>query len=110
MADQRPVQSVQPIGSTGGDIEIRDPASGEVLMTWHGLRQQNQKAEANRITACPISSCRKTAASRTTSSAFAVTSSPALSRTKRFEAANDDYSSDHGQSPWPTVLPKPLPG
>ena len=29
----------------GEDIEIRDPASGEVLMTWHGLAPAEPESE-----------------------------------------------------------------
>ena len=77
----------------GEDIEIRDPASGEVLMTWHGLRQQNQKAEGKPNYCLSDFVLSKDSGQQDYIGAFAVTGGLGIEpHVKRFEAANDDYS------------------
>ncbi len=75
------------------DIEIRDPASGAVLMTWRGLRQQNQKA-AGKPNYCLADFIVAAETGRQDYiGAFAVTGGLGIEpHVKRFEAAHDDYS------------------
>jgi 5-methyltetrahydrofolate--homocysteine methyltransferase len=77
----------------GDDIEIyRDEARRERLMTWHNLRQQNQKptGRANLCLADFIAP--KASGVQDWIGAFAVSAGGIEQRVAAFEAANDDYS------------------
>jgi hypothetical protein len=55
------VYGLWPANSAGDDIEIyADEKRERVLMTWHNLRQQNEKPAAIPTSASPISSRRRT--------------------------------------------------
>ncbi|MDN0081296.1 methionine synthase [Crenobacter sp. SG2305] len=80
------------------DIEIRDPATDQVAMVWHNLRQQIPKAPANDDPAKPNWCLADFVVPRETGKtdylgAFAVTAGIGIDEhVARFEAANDDYS------------------
>jgi 5-methyltetrahydrofolate--homocysteine methyltransferase len=77
----------------GEDIEIRNPASGEVLMHWHGLRQQNQKADGKPNYCLSDFVLPKDSGTQDYIGAFAVTGGLGIEpHVKRFEAAHDDYN------------------
>jgi 5-methyltetrahydrofolate--homocysteine methyltransferase len=75
------------------DIEIYlDDARSERLMTWHNLRQQNQKP-AGRANLCLADFVApKASGVRDWVGAFAVSAGGIEERIARFEAAHDDYS------------------
>ncbi|MCW3480864.1 methionine synthase [Neisseriaceae bacterium JH1-16] len=80
------------------DIEIRDPATDQVAMVWHNLRQQIPKAPVNDDPAKPNWCLADFVVPRETGKtdylgAFAVTAGIGIDEhVARFEAANDDYS------------------
>jgi 5-methyltetrahydrofolate--homocysteine methyltransferase len=75
------------------DVEIYlDDARSERLMTWHNLRQQNQKP-AGRANLCLADFVAPRASGvRDWVGAFAVSAGGIEERVARFEAAHDDYS------------------
>ncbi|GGP23898.1 methionine synthase [Silvimonas iriomotensis] len=82
-----------PANSVGDDIEIYDPQTGEKLMAWHTLRQQNAKAEGKPNWALSDFIAPKTSGKTDYIGAFAVTGGLNIDpHVKRFEDANDDYS------------------
>jgi 5-methyltetrahydrofolate--homocysteine methyltransferase len=88
------VLGLWPANSVGDDIEIyADEQRDRVLMTWHNLRQQNQKPAGN-----PNQCLADFVADRDSGipdyvGAFAVTTGVGIeTRLKEFAAKNDDYS------------------
>ena len=77
----------------GDDVEVyRDEARAERLMTWHNLRQQNQKP-AGRANLCLADFVApKEAGVADWIGAFAVCAGGIDERVAAFEAANDDYN------------------
>ena len=74
------------------DIELYDPASGEKLMTWHGLRQQNQKAAGKPNWSLADFVAPKESGKTDYLGAFAVTAGLGIDEhVARFEAEHDDY-------------------
>ncbi|MDR3429738.1 methionine synthase [Silvimonas sp.] len=77
----------------GEDIEIYDPASGNTLMTWHNLRQQNVKAAGKPNWCLADFIAPKDSGKTDYIGAFAVTGGIGIDpHVKAFEDANDDYS------------------
>ncbi|UXY15061.1 methionine synthase [Chitiniphilus purpureus] len=82
-----------PANSINEDIEIYDPASGQVLMTWHTLRQQNVKAAGKPNWCLADFIAPKASGKQDYIGAFAVTGGIGIDpHVKAFEDANDDYS------------------
>ena len=83
-----------PANSIGDDIEIyADEKRDRVLMTWHNLRQQNQKPPGNPNQCLADFVAPKDSGLADYLGAFAVTSGLGIdARVKEFEAKNDDYS------------------
>ena len=87
-----------PAASNGDDIEIyADESREKTLMTWHNLRQQNEKASdrANLCLADFVAPKRlfETAGVKDYAGAFAVTAGIGIdARVKAYEAAHDDYN------------------
>ncbi|HEX7558706.1 MAG TPA: vitamin B12 dependent-methionine synthase activation domain-containing protein, partial [Usitatibacter sp.] len=83
-----------PANSVGDDIEIyADEKRDRVLMTWHNLRQQNQKPPGNPNQCLADFVAPKDSGLADYLGAFAVTSGLGIdARVKEFEAKNDDYS------------------
>jgi 5-methyltetrahydrofolate--homocysteine methyltransferase len=82
-----------PANSVGDDIEIyADEKRDRVLMTWHNLRQQNQKPPGNPNQCLADFVAPKDSGLADYLGAFAVTSGLGIdARVKEFEAKNDDY-------------------
>ncbi|WP_018149884.1 methionine synthase [Leeia oryzae] len=77
----------------GEDIEIYDPQTGEVLMTWHNLRQQNIKGAGKPNWCLADFIAPKETGIKDFIGAFAVTGGIGIDpHVKHFEEANDDYS------------------
>ncbi|WP_035054660.1 methionine synthase [Andreprevotia chitinilytica] len=77
----------------GEDIEIYDPATGNTLMTWHNLRQQNIKAAGKPNWCLADFVAPKESGQTDYLGAFAVTGGIGIDpHVERFEKANDDYS------------------
>ncbi|MFL6571419.1 MAG: methionine synthase, partial [Burkholderiales bacterium] len=77
----------------GDDIEVyRDEARAERLMTWHNLRQQNQKPTGRANLCLADFVAPKEAGVPDWIGAFAVCAGGIDERVAAFEAANDDYS------------------
>ncbi|WP_283151273.1 methionine synthase [Silvimonas soli] len=77
----------------GEDIEIYDPATGNTLMTWHNLRQQNVKAAGKPNWCLADFIAPKDSGKTDYIGAFAVTGGIGIDpHVKAFEDANDDYS------------------
>ncbi|WP_432722742.1 methionine synthase [Jeongeupia wiesaeckerbachi] len=77
----------------GEDIEIYSPETGEVLMTWHNLRQQNIKAAGKPNWCLADFIAPKESGIADYIGAFAVTGGIGIDpHVKAFEDANDDYS------------------
>jgi 5-methyltetrahydrofolate--homocysteine methyltransferase len=77
----------------GDDIEVyRDEARAERLMTWHNLRQQNQKPTGRANLCLADFVAPKEAGRPDWIGAFAVCSGGIDERVAAFEAANDDYN------------------
>ncbi|GAA5785277.1 methionine synthase [Chitiniphilus shinanonensis] len=83
-----------PANSVGGeDIEIYSPDSGETLMTWHNLRQQNVKAAGKPNWCLADFVAPRDSGVTDYLGAFAVTGGLGIEpHVAAFEAANDDYS------------------
>ncbi|MBB5191889.1 5-methyltetrahydrofolate--homocysteine methyltransferase [Silvimonas terrae] len=82
-----------PANSVGDDIEVYDPQTGEKLMAWHTLRQQNAKAAGKPNWALADFTAPKESGKTDYIGAFAVTGGLNIEpHVKRFEDANDDYS------------------
>ncbi|MBB5017122.1 5-methyltetrahydrofolate--homocysteine methyltransferase [Chitinivorax tropicus] len=82
-----------PANSVGDDIECYDPDTGETLLTWHNLRQQNQKAEGKPNYCLADFIAPKSSGRQDYLGAFAVTAGLNIEpHVARFEAAHDDYS------------------
>ncbi|MBS1154385.1 MAG: methionine synthase [Proteobacteria bacterium] len=74
------------------DIELYDPATGETLMTWHNLRQQNQKASGKTNWCLADFVAPKESGKVDYLGAFAVTAGLGIdAHVARFEAEHDDY-------------------
>ncbi|SFN03583.1 methionine synthase (B12-dependent) [Formivibrio citricus] len=74
------------------DIELYDPATGETLMTWHNLRQQNQKAAGKPNWCLADFVAPKESGKTDYLGAFAVTAGLGIDKhVARFEAEHDDY-------------------
>ena len=82
-----------PANSVGDDIEIyADEKRDRVLMTWHNLRQQNQKPPGNPNQGLADFIAPKDSGVADYIGAFAVTGGVGIdARVKEFEAKNDDY-------------------
>jgi 5-methyltetrahydrofolate--homocysteine methyltransferase len=79
--------------ANGDDIEIyRDEARAERLMTWHNLRQQNQKPTGRANLCLADFVAPKEAGVPDWIGAFAVCAGGIDGRVAAFEAANDDYN------------------
>src|SRR5580765_5894546 len=77
----------------GDDIEVyRDEARAERLMTWHNLRQQNQKPTGRANLCLADFVAPKEAGVADWIGAFAVCAGGIDERVAAFEAANDDYN------------------
>jgi len=77
----------------GDDIEVyRDEARAERLMTWHNLRQQNQKPTGRANLCLADFVAPKEAGVPDWIGAFAVSAGGIDERVAAFEAANDDYN------------------
>src|SRR2546430_2203141 len=75
------------------DIEIyRDEARRERLMTWHNLRQQNQKPTGRANLCLADFVAPKESGVRDWAGAFAVSAGGIEQRVAAFESANDDYN------------------
>jgi 5-methyltetrahydrofolate--homocysteine methyltransferase len=87
------VLGLWPANSVGDDIEIyADEKRERVLMTWHNLRQQNQKPPGNPNQCLADFVAPKDSGIADYLGAFAVTSGLGIdARVKEFEAKNDDY-------------------
>lgn len=82
-----------PAASEGDDIAIYEPGSGRTLMTWHTLRQQNQKASGKVNWALADFIAPKHVPVADYIGMFAVTGGLDIdAHVARFEAAHDDYS------------------
>ena len=83
-----------PANSVGDDIEIyADDKRDRVLMTWHNLRQQNQKPPGNPNQGLADFIAPKDSGIADYLGAFAVTAGIGIdAKVKEFEAANDDYN------------------
>ncbi|GGP25688.1 methionine synthase [Silvimonas amylolytica] len=82
-----------PANRVGDDIEVYDPQTGEKIMAWHTLRQQNAKAEGKPNWALADFIAPKDSGKTDYIGAFAVTGGLNIDpHVKRFEDANDDYS------------------
>jgi 5-methyltetrahydrofolate--homocysteine methyltransferase len=83
-----------PAASVGDDIEIyADEKRDRVLMTWHNLRQQNQKPPGNPNQGLADFIAPKDSGVADYIGAFAVTGGIGIeAKVKEFEAKNDDYS------------------
>ena len=82
-----------PAQSLGDDIEIYHPESGEKLMTWHNLRQQNAKAAAKPNWCLSDFIAPKDSGVKDYIGAFAVTGGLNIDQhVERFEKADDDYN------------------
>ncbi len=83
-----------PANSVGDDIEIyADEQRDRVLMTWHNLRQQNQKPPGNPNQGLADFIAPKDSGVADYIGAFAVTAGLGIeAKVKEFEAANDDYN------------------
>jgi len=83
-----------PANAVGDDIEIyADESRAKTLMTWHNLRQQNEKA-ADRANFCLADFVApKASGIKDYVGAFAVTAGNGIdARVKAYEDANDDYN------------------
>jgi 5-methyltetrahydrofolate--homocysteine methyltransferase len=82
-----------PANSVGDDIEIyADDKRERVLMTWHNLRQQNQKPPGNPNQGLADFIAPKDSGVADYIGAFAVTGGGGIdAKVKEFEAKNDDY-------------------
>jgi 5-methyltetrahydrofolate--homocysteine methyltransferase len=82
-----------PANSVGDDIEIyADDKRDRVLMTWHNLRQQNQKPAGNPNQSLADFIAPKDSGIADYIGAFAVTGGVGIeAKLKEFEAKNDDY-------------------
>ncbi len=80
--------------SVGDDIEIyADESRERVLMTWHNLRQQNQKPPGNPNQCLADFVAPKDSGAKDYLGAFAVTAGMGIeAKVKEFEARNDDYN------------------
>jgi 5-methyltetrahydrofolate--homocysteine methyltransferase len=87
------VYGLWPASSVGDDIEIyADEKRDRVLMTWHNLRQQNQKPPGNPNQALADFIAPKDSGIADYIGAFAVTGGIGIdARVKDFEAKHDDY-------------------
>ena len=83
-----------PANSVGDDIEIYvDDKRERVMMTWHNLRQQNEKPPGNPNQCLADFVAPKDSGLRDHVGAFAVTAGIGVdAKVKEFEAKNDDYS------------------
>jgi 5-methyltetrahydrofolate--homocysteine methyltransferase len=83
-----------PANSVGDDIELyADEKRESVVMTWHNLRQQNQKPPGNPNQCLADFVAPKDSAVADYLGAFAVTAGIGIdAKVKEFEAKNDDYS------------------
>ncbi|MGD9953854.1 MAG: methionine synthase, partial [Burkholderiales bacterium] len=83
-----------PANSVGDDIEIySDETRAHVLMTWHNLRQQNQKPAGNPNQCLADFVAPKDSGIADYLGAFAVAAGEGLeARVKAFEAKHDDFS------------------
>jgi 5-methyltetrahydrofolate--homocysteine methyltransferase len=83
-----------PANSAGDDIEIyADDKRERVLMTWHNLRQQNEKPSGNPNQSLADFVAPKDSGVADYLGAFAVTAGLGIdAKVKEFEAAHDDYS------------------
>ncbi len=87
------VVGLWPASSVGDDIEIyADEKRERVLMTWHNLRQQNQKPPGNPNQGLADFIAPKDSGVADYIGAFAVTGGIGIdAKVKEFEARNDDY-------------------
>ncbi|MEP7262486.1 MAG: methionine synthase, partial [Usitatibacter sp.] len=83
-----------PANSVGDDIEIySDEKRDRVLMTWHNLRQQNEKPSGNPNQCLSDFVAPQDSGVADYFGAFAVTAGIGIdAKVKEFEARNDDYS------------------
>jgi 5-methyltetrahydrofolate--homocysteine methyltransferase len=83
-----------PANSVGDDIEIyADDSRGHVLMTWHNLRQQNEKPEGNPNQCLADFIAPKDSGVKDWIGAFAVTAGAGIeAKLAEFEARHDDFS------------------
>jgi len=88
------VYGLWPAASTGDDIEIyADERRARVLMTWHNLRQQNEKPAGNPNQCLADFVAPKDSGVRDYVGAFAVTAGLGVeAKVREFEAKHDDYS------------------
>src|SRR6185295_9525179 len=88
------VYGLWPANSVGDDIEIyADEGRQRVLMTWHNLRQQNQKPAGNPNQCLADFVAPKDSGVADYVGAFAVTAGLGIeAKVREFEAKNDDYS------------------
>jgi len=88
------VYGLWPASSVGDDIEIyADERRERVLMTWHNLRQQNQKPPGNPNQCLADFVAPKDSGVPDYLGAFAVTAGIGIeAKVKEFEAKNDDYN------------------
>jgi 5-methyltetrahydrofolate--homocysteine methyltransferase len=88
------VYGLWPANSAGDDIEIyADESRANVLMTWHNLRQQNQKPSGNPNQCLADFVAPKDSGIADYVGAFAVTAGLGIDeKVKEFEAKHDDYS------------------
>jgi 5-methyltetrahydrofolate--homocysteine methyltransferase len=88
------VYGLWPANSVGDDIEIyADESRANVLMTWHNLRQQNQKPAGNPNQCLADFVAPKDSNVADYVGAFAVTAGLGIeAKVKEFEAKHDDYS------------------
>ncbi|TJZ77582.1 methionine synthase [Chitiniphilus eburneus] len=88
------VVGLYPANSVGGeDVEIYAPDTGETLMTWHNLRQQNVKAAGKPNWCLADFVAPRDSGVIDYLGAFAVTGGIGIEpHVAAFEAANDDYS------------------
>jgi 5-methyltetrahydrofolate--homocysteine methyltransferase len=88
------VYGLWPANSVGDDIEIYAGESRErVLMTWHNLRQQNEKPAGNPNQCLADFVAPKDSGVKDYLGAFAVTAGIGIeAKVKEFEARNDDYN------------------
>jgi 5-methyltetrahydrofolate--homocysteine methyltransferase len=87
------VYGLWPANAIGDDIEIyADEGRDRVLMTWHNLRQQNEKPPGNPNLCLADFVAPKDSGIADYVGAFAVTGGVGIeSRVKEFESKNDDY-------------------
>jgi 5-methyltetrahydrofolate--homocysteine methyltransferase len=88
------VYGLWPANAIGDDIEIyADESRGNVLMTWHNLRQQNEKPAGNPNQCLADFVAPKDSGIADYVGAFAVTAGLGIdAKVKEFEAKHDDYS------------------